>query len=84
MPVLFVIFPTAIFVMWLGFIRPYCIRKGKGFTAGMNPGATMWVDWQMASEMAKASNDRGMVGVCRVFLIAHLLMFGCGLAAVFF
>jgi len=44
----------------------------------------MWVDWQMASEMAKASNDRGMVGVCRVFLIAHLLMFGCGLAAMFF
>lgn len=71
-------------LLWLGWIRPYCIRNRQGFTPGANMGVTMWVDWEQASEIAKAKGDRGMRWVCRIFLGLHLLVAGSFLVAVFF
>ncbi len=61
-------------LLWLIWIRPYCIRNRQGFTPGANMGLTMWVDWQQASEIAKAKGDGGMRWVCRIFLGLHLLV----------
>ncbi len=60
-------------ILWLFSIRPYCIRNGQGYTAATNVGATMWLDWQMASEIAAEKEDAGMRRICRAFLILHLV-----------
>lgn len=70
-------------VLWLGWIRPYCIRNRQGFTPGANVGLTMWVDWQQASEIAKAKGDGGMRWLCRIFLGLHLLVAGAFIRMLF-
>lgn len=66
MAFLFVIIPLLLAVLWLGWMRPYSIRHGKGYTPGGNAGVTFWVDWQQAGEMARENGDMGMVRICRV------------------
>lgn len=78
---LFISIPLLLAVLWLGHIRPYCIRHGKGYTPGGNAGVTFWVDWQEAREIAREKGDGPMVMVCRavfwlqvVFVIGMLSM----------
>jgi hypothetical protein len=63
-------------LMWLLIIRPYCVKNRAGYTPGNNIGATMWVDWQQAGEIAKAKGDTRMILVCRIYLGIQLLIFG--------
>lgn len=79
----FLVLPPAIGALWLLGIRPYCIKNGKGYTPGMNMGASMWMDWQSATNLAKKKGDRGMVTCCRIFLALNLLMLGGIIAAIF-
>lgn len=67
-------FVLAIPILWLGWIRPYCILHRRGYTAGANPGITMWVDWQHAGEVARENGDSRMKMICRVFLGLHLFL----------
>lgn len=69
-------------VLWLGWIRPYCVRHRRGFTAGANPGITMWVDWQQASEVARENGDVRMKMICRVFLGLQLFSASVFLVAI--
>jgi len=73
MAILLLISGMAIPILWLGYIRPYCIRNRQGYTPGGNVMATMWVDWQLASEISAENGDTGMRRICRAFLILHLL-----------
>ena len=58
--------------LWLLVIRPYCIRHRKGYTPGALMGVTIWVDWQEASGVAKERADKGMIFICRLFLVLQL------------
>ena len=57
--------------VWLILIRPYARRHGQGFTPGVNIGATAWVDWEQAREIAKTRGDRGMSRICQVFFFLN-------------
>ena len=59
--------------LWLARIRPYGLRHGGGYTPGANFLVSSWVDWQQASEIAKARGDQGMILTCRLFLAIHLI-----------
>ncbi len=59
--------------LWLARIRPYSLRHGGGYTPGANFLVSSWVDWQQASDTAKARGDRGMILTCRLFLAVHLI-----------
>jgi len=72
MQILFFAIPLAILAIWIGSIRPYCLRNREGYTPGATWGITVWVDWQQATEIAKRNNDSGMVLTCRVFLALHI------------
>ncbi|MDP4625444.1 MAG: hypothetical protein NWT08_09935 [Akkermansiaceae bacterium] len=63
------------YLVWQFFIRPYCLKHGKGYTTGMNWAATMWVDWQEAKELATAKGDHKILVACRAFLWIHLVFF---------
>ncbi|WP_035613891.1 hypothetical protein [Haloferula sp. BvORR071] len=70
----FFIYLIGTILLWLGWIRPYCIRNRQGFTPGANVGVTMWVDWEQAGEIAKAKGDHGMLWACRAFLALHVMV----------
>ena len=61
------------FLLWLFVIRPYCFKNGMAYTPGANIGVTMWIDWQEASELAKARGDKSLLVVCGIFLAIKLL-----------
>ena len=61
------------FFLWFFVIRPYCVRNRKAYTPGANLGVTAWIDWQEATEMAKANGHRGMLSICRLFLVLNVL-----------
>ena len=63
------------FVLWFFVIRPYCVRNHKAYTPGANLGVTAWIDWQEATEMAKANGHQGILFVCRLFLMLNVLFF---------
>lgn len=65
--------PPALVVLWVASIRPYCLRNKLGYTPGATWAITIWVDWQQAAEMAKKRRDKGMIAICRAFLILQLL-----------
>lgn len=71
------------YLVWQFFIRPYCRRNGRGYTAGVDWGATMWVDWQEAKELAVARGDGRVLMACRVFLWIHLVFFLIGVGGFF-
>lgn len=78
MPALLVLIPSALILLWLVSIRPYCRKHKQGYTTGANWGVTIWVDWQQAGEIARKQGDGGMIVVCRLFLflqIAFVLAF---------
>lgn len=75
---LFLFLPVLIALLWLFSLRPYCRKNGKGYTPGANIGATFWIDWQEAGEIAKQKGDEGMLMLCRVVLglqVAWALVF---------
>lgn len=75
--VFFISIPLVLAVLWLGHIRPYCIRHGKGYTPGGNAGVTFWVDWEEAREIAREKGDGPMILVCRlVFWLQVLFVIG--------
>ena len=77
------IIPFVASLLWLLLIRPYCRRNGKGFTPEANIGVTFWIDWQEAKEIAKAKGDEGMIMVCRLVLLLHLVTFAMIACAIF-
>lgn len=77
------IIPFVAALLWLLAIRPYCRRNGKGYTPGANVGVTFWVDWQQASEIARAKGDEGMIMICRVVLWLHIVTFAILAYAIF-
>lgn len=77
------IIPFVVSLLWLLSIRPYCRRNGKSFTPGANIGVTFWIDWQEAKEIAKAKDDEGMIMVCRLVLLLHLVAFVMIACAIF-
>lgn len=60
------------YLVWQFFIRPYCLRNGKGYTTGVNWAATMWVDWQEARELAKEKGDKRILNACSAFFWIQL------------
>lgn len=46
-------------------------------------GVTIWVDWQDASGVAKERGDKGMVFVCRLFLVLQLTIMAGVLGTMF-
>lgn len=62
---LFISIPLVLAVLWLGWVRPYSIRHGKGYTPGGNAAVTFWVDWQQAGEIARKKGDGKMILLCR-------------------
>ncbi len=78
-----VIIPFLCILIWLFFIRPYCIRNRKGYTPGAAIGVTFWVDWQEAREIARAEGNARMILVCRAFLWLQILWAGLFLVAIF-
>lgn len=83
MAVSLIIFGLVAVLLWLLSIRPYCRNHGKGFTPGATIGATFWVDWQEAGEIAKAKGDNKMIFICRIVLWLHLLGLVVFLYAIF-
>ena len=77
----FAIFSQIPLFIWILGIRPYCIKNGKGYTPGYNVGATIWMDWQSATEVSKKKGDRGMLTCCRIFLGLKILFFVCSALA---
>lgn len=63
---------TLPFTLWLFGVRPYCLRHGKGYTPGANLNVTMWIDWQQATEVARAEGDRRMLVFLRLCLVVNL------------
>lgn len=61
------------YLVWQFFIRPYCLKNGKGYTAGTNWAATMWVDWQDAKELGVARGDGKIICACQFFLWINIL-----------
>ena len=59
--------------IWLWIFRPYCIRHGEGYTPGAYPGVTMWIDWQHSREIAQRNNHKGMIQLCRAFMIIQII-----------
>lgn len=65
---LVVLIPILVLLIWLFSVRPFCRKNGKGYTPGANIGATFWIDWQEAGEIAKRKGDRKMIMICRLLL----------------
>ena len=76
MSVAIIFIPLLIGILWLLSIRPYCIRNREGHTPGASIGITLWVDWQQATEIAKAKGDAEMIFICRVVFWLHVA-FAC-------
>lgn len=72
MEALLVIIPVLLVVLWLGAMRPYCLRHRQGRITGADFGRAMWVDWQQATEIARERKDAGMLALCRLFLLLQL------------
>ncbi len=66
------------YLVWQFFIRPYCLRNGRGYTPGANWAATMWVDWHEGREIAFKKKNRKIIYACRIFLCIHLSFFAIG------
>ncbi|MEM1085813.1 MAG: hypothetical protein AAGI48_17020 [Verrucomicrobiota bacterium] len=73
MIIFFSLIPPLLVFTWLLVIRPYCLQNGQGYTPGITWFSTMWIDWQMGSEVARAKGDQGMVVLCRIFVILGAL-----------
>lgn len=84
MAILIISIPPVLLVLWLGFIRPYCIRHGKGYTPGGNPGVTFWVNWQEAGEIARENGDGKMVMLCRVVFWLQVIFALLSLSMIFY
>jgi hypothetical protein len=69
--------------IWILIIRPYCVRHRKGYTPGAHPSVTIWVDWQEAAGLAKERDDKGMIFVCRLFLMLQMTILAVIMVAMF-
>ncbi len=60
-------------IIWLAFIRPYCLKIGRGYTPGASWDVALWIDWQEATESAKSTGNPRMKWICRLFLVINLI-----------
>lgn len=76
-----ILIPLVLVSLWLGQVRPYCLRHGKGYTPGATSGTTFWVDLQEAGEIARERKDQEMIRLCRLMTLLQVTAFllPCGL-----